>query len=283
MEKIILVSGMSGAGKSTTMSILEDMGYHCIDQFPKQLLKEFVDMRKDSADLRYRYVALSTPLFDLPEMYEILVEEKVNFQMLFLDASSEQLLLRYKFTKHNHPMLLAEMARTLDEAVSLEKQMFRDMGQMKGIMIDTTNFDYIELKQRLESFFTVDAKAGFTVSFVSFGYKFGLPHDSDLLFDVRFLPNPYWHEDMRLLSGDDKRVYDYVMDKDSTKKYVEKLTTFLNYSFEQYDLEGRNHLTVGIGCTGGQHRSVSLVNYLYDLYEERYQCYKKHRDKKDPA
>jgi Predicted P-loop-containing kinase len=282
MEKdIILVSGTSGAGKSTAMSILEDMGYHCIDQFPKLLLIEFIKLVKNSQDNRYNHIALSTPIFDLLDMYKILQDEQVNFQLVYLDASDEQLLLRYKSTKHKHPLLLSGNAKTIEEAVDKEKKMFREMGQFKGIFIDTSNLNYTELKRRIENSFTIGNNGGLMISFVSFGYKYGIPQDADLLFDIRFLPNPYWDEKLRDLSGDDLVVYNYVMDKDETQQYLKKAISFMNYSFKQYEAEGRNHLIVGIGCTGGQHRSVSVVNYLNDYYQNTYQCYKVHRDKKD--
>ena len=282
MEKnVILVSGTSGAGKSTAMSILEDMGYHCIDQFPKQLLIEFIKMVKDSSDKRYDNVALSTPVFDLSDMYRTLIEENVDFKFVFLDASDEQLLLRYKSTKHKHPLLLSGNAKTIEEAVDTEKKMFREMNQMSGVFIDTSSLNYSELKRRIENSFSIGTNNGLMVSFVSFGHKFGLPQDADLLFDIRFLPNPYWDEKLRSLSGDDLPVYNFVINKEQTQQYLEKLVSFLDYSFEQYEAEGRNHLIVGVGCTGGQHRSVSVVNYLMDNYQNRYNCYKVHRDKKD--
>ena len=134
-------------------------------------------------------------------------------------------------------------------------------------------------EELIEKYFAKSLVPVFTISFISFGYKHGVPLDADLMFDVRFLPNPYWVVDLRPYSGDDECVFNYVMEKPQTQDYVKKLTEFLDYSFDQYVNEGKNHFTVAIGCTGGQHRSVSITNYLYDYYNEKYNCFKEHRDR----
>ena len=279
-KKLILVTGMSGAGKSTAMSVMEDMGYRCIDQLPIQLLPDFLQLIQSTEDYSYDYVALSTTIVDFPDTYQILKEAKVDFQTLFLDASTEQLVLRYKFTKHKHPMILMDCANTLDDAILMERTVYQSMREEKMLVIDTTKLNYLELKKRVEEFFSIHETPTFSISFVSFGYKHGIPLDADLLFDVRFLPNPYWEKELRDLDGDDPEVYHYVIDKEETQEYIQLLTKFLDYSFVNYEKEGRNHLTVGIGCTGGQHRSISLVNYLYNHYQAEWKCYKDHRDKK---
>ncbi|MDD6467341.1 MAG: RNase adapter RapZ [Erysipelotrichaceae bacterium] len=282
-DKFVLITGMSGAGKSTAMSIMEDIGYHCIDQMPSQLVKEFVTLIRTSNDLSYRNVALSTTLLNFAETYQILKDEGLPFQCLFLDASFEQLLLRYKFTKHKHPMLLMKRASSLEEAISLEQQLAQEIAEHEMFTVDTTFLSHLELKKYLESSFAINSTPIFSISFVSFGYKYGVPKDADLLFDVRFLPNPYWEADLRDLDGDDQPVYDYVIYKEETQDYLARLTDFLTYSFEQYSKEGRNHLMVGIGCTGGQHRSMSIVNYLFDYYSKQYTCFINHRDKREKA
>ena len=177
-------------------------------------------------------------------------------------------------------MILNDCENTLEDAFDMESSVFQSMKEEKMIIIDTTKLNYLELKKRVESFFAVHDTPTFSISFVSFGYKHGIPLDADLLFDVRFLPNPYWEKELRNLDGDNPEVYHYVIDKEETQKYIQLLTQFLDYSFDNYQKEGRNHLTVGIGCTGGQHRSISLVNYLYNHYKDSVRCYKDHRDKK---
>lgn len=280
-KKIILIAGMSGAGKSTVMSILEDMGYQCIDQLPSPLLQDFVQWLEHTEDTRYQNVALSTNIIDLASMYRLLKASNLFYRSMFLDASDEQILLRYKFTKHKHPMLLLGRARTLEDAIAMERSIFADMQEFNSIFVDTTNLTHIELKRKVEEYFSAGLEPGFTVSFISFGYKYGIPKDADLLFDVRFLPNPYWEGSLRSLTGDDKAVYDYVIQADMTQEYLRKLCSFLDYLLPMYQKEGRYHMVVGIGCTGGQHRSISIVNYLYDHYRKEYRCLKEHRNQKE--
>lgn len=279
-QNVILVTGMSGAGKTSAIGILEDMGYHCIDQFPVQLIGELGKIISDQHDDRYQNLALATSSQDYQKFLSYFEGREMNVKVLFLDASNEKLLLRYKFTRRSHPFVVNKTANTLEEAIEKERDLFNELSYRKVIHIDTTKLTLAALKKQLESKLSIDAKDGFAISFVSFGYKHGVPLDADLMFDIRFLPNPYWIESMRSQTGDDKDVYDYVMNSKETKAYVRKLTTFLDYSFKQYKKEGKNHLTVAIGCTGGQHRSVSMVNFLFDNYRNKYQCHKGHRDKK---
>ncbi len=278
-KRVILVSGMSGAGKSSATSILEDMGYHCIDQFPVQMLSELVDMIEVSNDIRYQYVALSTSAKDFPEFIKAFSNSEVDLRVLFLTASVDELLCRYKATRRTHPLLISNVTNTLEEAIQVEKSMFVQYKEHATVMIDTTFLSTSELKKKIDEYFKLGSTPTFSISFISFGYKHGVPLDADLMIDVRFLPNPYWEVALRPYSGDDACVYDYVMDRPKTKEFIEKLEAFLDYSFEQHMREGKNHFTVAIGCTGGQHRSVSITNYLYRNYKKTYACFKEHRDK----
>lgn len=178
-------------------------------------------------------------------------------------------------------MLISNMASTLEEAIQIEREMFTGMKERAYYTVDTTFLKHNELKLKLEKVFAFSTQPVFTISFISFGYKNGVPMDADLLFDVRFLKNPHWVEELRGLSGDDKEVYDYVMVEEQTQIFLTKLTDFLDYAFEEYVKEGKNHFTVGIGCTGGQHRSVAITNWLFEHYREKYKSFKNHRDKKD--
>lgn len=278
-KRVILISGMSGAGKSSAMSVLEDMGYHCIDQFPVQLLDMLAELIQNSSDVRFNYIALATSANDLMDFVRVFKGTDLDVRMLFLDASNDVLLHRYKSTRRTHPLLVSNMSNTLEEAISTEREMFINLKDQAFLTLDTTFLNFKELKSKIEKYFSKSQVPVFSISFVSFGYKHGVPMDADLMFDVRFLPNPYWEEDLRPYSGDDKIVYDYVMEKNETKEFVAKLIEFLDFSFERYVLEGKNHFTVAIGCTGGQHRSVTITNYLYEKYSEKYNCYKEHRDK----
>lgn len=281
MEKrrVLLISGMSGAGKSSAMSMLEDMGYHCIDSFPVQLLDLLTDLIESSSDIRYNFTALATSAGDFPEFIRAFKNTELDVRVLFLDASNDVLLQRYKSTRRTHPLLISNVCKSLEKAIQTEREMFINYKDRAFLTLDTTFLSFKELKFKIESYFSKAGVPAFTISFISFGYKHGVPLDADLMFDVRFLPNPYWDVNLRPYSGDDKIVYDFVMEKPQTIEYVKILIDFLDYSFKQYVSEGKNHLTVGIGCTGGQHRSVSIVNYLYDFYNDKYNCFKGHRDK----
>lgn len=279
-QNILIVTGMSGAGKTTAMQILEDIGYHCIDQFPVQLISELGKIINNDCDPRYKNIALATTALDYPKFVNYFENIGCNCKVIFLDASNEQLLLRYKFTRRHHPFLNSHKANTLEEAIEMERDMFDSIQERAILHIDTTKLRQQELKKLLEQKLAISEKPVFAISFVSFGYKNGIPLDADLLFDVRFLPNPYYIDELKNMTGDDAPVYDYVMQFEQTQILLKHLKTFLDYAFEEYRNEGKNHLTVGIGCTGGQHRSVSVNNWLYDTYKEKYHCYKSHRDKK---
>lgn len=277
-HRIILVSGMSGAGKTTAMGILEDMGYHCMDQFPVKLLPNLLEMIANESDTRFHNLALSTNLVDFNEFKNTLGVLDIDLQILILESSNQELLKRYKFTRRTHPMLLSNIATTLEDGIQIERERLSKLKEQNCLVIDTSFLNATELKQRLNKVFAINNRASFSISFISFGYKNGLPMDADLLFDVRFLPNPYWIEALRLKSGNDKEVYDYVMSDKETKRFINKLKPFLDYAFKQYIKEGKNHFTVGIGCTGGMHRSVSIVNWLFEEYGKKYHCFKEHRD-----
>ena len=280
-KKVILVSGMSGAGKSVATRSLEDMGYHVIDNFPVQLVSLLVDMVETSIDPRYSYIALSTSAQDFAEFLRLLKGQNIDVQVLFLDASDSVLLHRYKSTRRTHPLLLSNTCNTLDEAIAVERQMFARNLNSSFITVDTSFLSEKEFKKKLEQYFSKDNVPVFSISFESFGYKYGVPMDADLMVDVRFLPNPFWEVKLRPYNGNDKCVYDYVMDKPETKEFLEKITDFMDYAFAQYENEGKNHFTVAIGCTGGQHRSVAITNWLYDRYKTKYRCYKQHREEKE--
>lgn len=272
---------MSGAGKSTAMSILEDMGYHVIENFPIQLLSLLVDMIETSTDPRYSYIALSTSAADFPVFLRTLKGQGIEVRVMFLDAADSVLIHRYKQTRRIHPLLLSNTANTLEEAIAVERQMLSQTNNSSFVTIDTSFTSAHDIKQMIEQYFSKDAAPSFSISFVSFGYKYGVPMDADLMIDVRFLPNPYWEPKLRIFSGNDDNVYHYVMDKPETQEFLKRLLSFLDYSFAQYVKEGKNHFTVAIGCTGGQHRSVAITNFLYDHYKTTYHVYKSHRDEKE--
>ncbi|MCI9523842.1 MAG: RNase adapter RapZ [Erysipelotrichaceae bacterium] len=279
-QDVLLVTGMSGAGKTTAMGILEDMGYHCIDQFPVQLLSNLGEIIHSKIDPRYSNIALATTALDYPKFLNYFKNIETNVKVIFFDASDEKLLLRYKFTRRHHPMLIASKANTLEEAIEVERDMFENLNDNSIMRIDTTKLSQAELKAILMEKLKLTSHDVFSISFVSFGYKHGVPLDADIIFDTRFLPNPYYVDELKELTGDDAPVYDYVMKFDETKQLLKHLTQTLDFCFESYAKQNKNHLSVCIGCTGGHHRSVSVTNWLYEHYKKKYHCFKSHRDKK---
>lgn len=272
---------MSGAGKSTATSILEDMGYHIIENFPVQLISLLDDIIENSIDPRYSYLALSTNANDFREFLRGIKGDAIDVRVLFLDASDTVLIRRYKSSRRNHPLLLSNSANTLEEAIAVERQILSQSLDASFVTVDTSYLTPKEVKRILEQYFSKSAVPTFSISFISFGYKFGVPLDADLMIDVRFLPNPFWEPQLRPYNGNDPEIYNYVMNSDQTQEFLKRLTAFLDYAFEEYVKEGKNHFTVAIGCTGGQHRSVTVANYLYNHYRNRYHSYISHRDEKE--
>ena len=174
--------------------------------------------------------------------------------------------------------MISNKASTLVEAIEYERKLARPISKEANMVIDTTHLKGNKFQQLLENQFNHQSIDPFRISFVSFGYKHGIPKDADLLFDVRFLPNPFYIEELRNLTGNDKEVYDYVIDKPETQVFIQKMTDLLDYLLEEYDKEGKTHVIIGIGCTGGQHRSVSLTNYFADHYSQKYHVHRLHRD-----
>ena len=276
-KKVILISGLSGAGKTSVSNILEDLGYLCIDQFPSKLIKPLLDLIENDESAKYERVGITVPLMDLEDYFDVLDNLHIDSKLILLDADQRVLLNRYKFTRRIHPLLVGNVADTLEEAIGIEKEVIAKYEE-KFEVIDTTNLGQSELRQIVESMISAESRDKFTISFESFGFKNGIASDADLDFDVRFLDNPFYFEELKHKTGNDKEVYDFVMSKERTKEYLNYLLSYLDYSFKMYTREGKRHLTVAVGCTGGQHRSASLVNYLYDHYKEQYNCLKKHRD-----
>ena len=275
---VVLVTGLSGAGKTSAMAVLEDLGYHCMDRFPKTMVDALITEIHEEKDPRYKNMALSVTAADFKHFFDKFKNTEVKLIVLFLDASKDQLLLRYKYSRRYHPLIVAGMANSLEEAIDAEIKDISAIKSFATIIIDTSFLTTQNLTSRIKRFFSFEEKRSLSISFISFGYRKGLPLDADLVFDVRFLNNPYWEERLRLKSGNDMEVYSYVMEDQVTKEYLEHLLPFLDYSFKKYIDESKHHLTVAIGCTGGQHRSVSFVNYLFKYYRKNYSVFKNHRD-----
>lgn len=279
MDKIevVFVTGMSGAGKTQAMATFENMEYQCMDNYPVALLKEFGDLLRTSN--KYTKIAMAVPLRDAIFAIRVMSNlDWVDLTVVFLDADDKVLLSRYKQTRRTHPLMISNRASTLLEAISIEREIADPISKLANIVVDTTLLKPTRLQDKLEIYFHKGNQETFRISFVSFGYKHGIPKDADLLLDVRFLPNPFYIEELRNKTGNDKEVYDYVMEQPETKEFIQKTTQYYDYLLKKYEEEGKMQMVIGIGCTGGQHRSVTLTNYFADYYSKFYQVYRWHRD-----
>ena len=281
--RIVIVTGISGAGKSTALKMLEDAGYFCVDNLPVPLLPKFMEMLILPGS-EYTKVGLgidirsSQKFGQLRETLETLRKKDVKFEILFLDASDEALIKRYKETRRSHP--LAGDGR-VDKGIDEERRRTIFLKQQADYIIDTSQMLTRELRSEILKIFVENKNyKNLYVTILSFGFKYGIPGDADLVFDVRFLQNPYYIQDLRPMSGNDAPVRDYVMSSETARKFLDKLVDMVQFLIPNYVAEGKNQLVIGIGCTGGKHRSVTLANALYYALEqeEGYGLKIEHRD-----
>ena len=281
--RIVIVTGISGAGKSTALKMLEDAGYFCVDNLPVPLLPKFMEMLILPGS-EYTKVGLgidirsSQKFGQLRETLETLRKKDVKFEILFLDASDEALIKRYKETRRSHP--LAGDGR-VDKGIDEERRRTIFLKQQADYIIDTSQMLTRELRSEILKIFVENKNyKNLYVTILSFGFKYGIPGDADLVFDVRFVPNPYYIQDLRPMSGNDAPVRDYVMSSETARKFLDKLVDMVQFLIPNYVAEGKNQLVIGIGCTGGKHRSVTLANALYYALEqeEGYGLKIEHRD-----
>ncbi len=278
MKKLVLISGISGAGKSTTSNILEDMGYTCIDQYPPELLPDLLELIKNDDSIRYQKVALTIGLSDLDKFSNLLANTEFDPTLILLDADKDTIINRYKFTRRVHPLVISNRTATLEEALELEKNILKKYKKMNARVLDTTALSTKQLKNALDKLLDYKDYDNLAITFESFGFKNGVPDDADVILDVRMLDNPFYVPELKELTGMEKEVSDYVLNSDRTQAYLEKAIAYLDFMFEAYDKEEKRHLTICVGCTGGQHRSVTIANYLHEYYNGRYMCYITHRE-----
>lgn len=261
--KIIIVTGMSGSGKTVALKMFEDFGYYCVDNLPVELVSNFVELTIDS-ERGMKGVALGidirSRLDGLDGVIDELKHKKINMEILFLEADDETLIKRYKETRRNHP--LAADGRLID-GIHLERQRLAFLRAKADRIMDTGRMLTKELKQELRAIY-VDGKSfnNLFVTVLSFGYMYGIPDDPDLLFDVRFLPNPFYDPDLRLKTGEEHGVADYVFSNGDAEVFLDKLDDMIRFLIPRYIDEGKSALVIGIGCTGGQHRSVAIAAAL---------------------
>lgn len=263
---IVMVTGMSGAGKSTTMKMLEDMGYYCIDNLPIPLLPNLVNVSRDFyQDTEKVAVGIDIrngkAMEDIGPAIEALEKSSHEVTILFLESSDDVLVKRYKETRRNHP--LAGDGR-IETGIEEERKRLAYLKQTADYILDTSRLLTRELRAELEKIFVqeLDYKSLF-VTILSFGFKYGIPDDSDLVMDVRFLPNPYYVPELRPLTGNDEEIQKYVLSAEDSYVFLDKLEDMVNFLMPRYISEGKSQLVISIGCTGGKHRSVTLANELY--------------------
>lgn len=280
--RCVILTGMSGSGKSTALKMIEDMGYYCVGNLPISLVESFVDLSENDPELDK--VAINVDIRsgqnigDLTAVLDRLQERGKSFEMLFLESEDSVIIKRYKETRRTHP--LAEGGR-VEQAISRERERLQPIKRRADYILDTSQLLTRELQAELKKMFVENQTyKNLYITVLSFGFKYGIPTDADLVFDVRFLPNPYYVEGLRPLTGLDERIQNYVMEGEQYAVFMEKLEDMIGFLIPNYVAEGKNQLVIAIGCTGGKHRSVTVAQGLYERLgkQEDYGLRVEHRD-----
>lgn len=282
--RFVIVTGMSGAGKSSALKMMEDMGYFCVDNMPIPLMSKLTELLMvPSEEVTKLALGLDIRSGQNLEALEQILNNmdtlKLKYEILFLDASDEALVKRYKETRRNHPLAKGERVVA---GITLERERIAFLKNRADYILNTSRMLTRELKEELTRIFNENKEfKNLYITVLSFGFKYGIPNDADLVFDVRFLPNPYYVEELRPLSGNDRPVQEYVKNNDSFREFLNKLVDMIQFLIPRYVKEGKHQLVIAIGCTGGKHRSVTLANELYQQLlnkDEAYGLKKEHRD-----
>lgn len=282
--RLVIVTGLSGAGKSTALKMLEDARYFCVDNLPIPLVSKFVSLMAgmQGEDVQNAAIGIDArsgrSLRELEQVLDQLSESGYEFEILFLDAEDRVLVKRYKESRRSHPL---SMYGRVDEGIRQEREKMHFLKERADYIIDTTHLLTRELKKEVNRIFVDNGKFGnMVISVLSFGFKYGIPDDADLVFDVRFLPNPYYIDELRPHTGMDDDVYGYVMDSPAAGEFADKLTDMIRFLIPNYVKEGKTSLVIAIGCTGGRHRSVTLARVLHERLQEtaEYGIRLEHRD-----
>ena len=279
--RFFIVTGMSGAGKSSVLNMLEDAGFFCVDNLPVKLISKFAEMTLND-DKRTDNVALGIDirggedLEDMPDVLKELEALGIPFEVMFLDCDDAVLVKRYSETRRSHP--LSGKGR-VETGIRKERTKLVFLRERADYIIDTSRMLIRQLKKEVARILNDERFDNFIVTILSFGFKFGIPEDADIVFDVRFLPNPYYVESLKKLTGNDPEVREYVTENDDCRGFMDRITDLLDYLIPRYINEGKTRLLIAFGCTGGQHRSVALANETYDrLSGTGYGKYLEHRD-----
>jgi UPF0042 nucleotide-binding protein len=279
---MVVVTGMSGSGRSAALKAFEDMGFYCVDNLPLPLLPEFIRYAGRSEETLRSAIGIDIReksfAEEFPARYGSLKAGGQGIEMLFLEASDQVLVRRYSETRRPH--ILARGDTSLQDAISQERAALAEVRKLADRILETTDYTVHDLRQAIERHYADrDGSRPMVITIVTFGYKFGAPYDLDLLFDLRFLPNPYFVPELKSLTGENAKVRDYVTDRPGSREFLDKLRDFLAYLLPRYRSEGKSYLTIGFGCTGGRHRSVAAALVMAErLREFGYEVNVKHRD-----
>ncbi len=282
--QLLIVTGMSGSGKSCVMDVMEDIGYYCIDNIPPELISRFVDLCRQSESVINKIaVAVDIRTGDMfAEIYRswqlLRSESDVNVKVLFIEASDEVLIKRYKETRRKHP-LDEKFNGNMHEAIKYEWQQLSQLREIADYYIETSNLTVSQLKENVRSLFLDKSSDSMVIKVMSFGFKYGVSTESDLVFDVRCLPNPFYVEELRSHTGCESCVRDYVMSFKESQELFAKITDLIDYLIPLYVREGKSQLVIAFGCTGGKHRSIAFAEMMAkNLAEKEYRVQKYHRD-----
>ena len=265
---VLIVTGLSGAGKTRALQILEDMGYYCMDNISPKILLQLIhgEMQEEGFSKRLA-VTMDIRSYGVPDGFDQIVDEmkkcSVSVRVLFLDCTQEVLLKRYKESRRLHPLMSGNRNVNLTDAIRQEIFRMESLKVEADYVVDTSELSTSALREKLTDLFSGPDVAGMRIEFVAFGYKYGILADADLVFDVRFLPNPYYVEELRPLTGEDQVIRDYVMQGGTGQAFLDKLYDMVDFLLPNYIGEGKNQLVIAVGCTGGKHRSVAMANALY--------------------
>lgn len=279
--EVVIITGMSGAGKTVAMQCFEDMGFYCIDNLPPELFITFLDLMMKSNNQMRRIAAVMDTrggsLFDslIAALDELFEKEDVKTSLLFLDADDSTLVRRYKETRRSHPL---SDNGVLLEGIQKERDALTDLKGLSRSIINTSDLKPKQLREKITREFSEAGEPKFTLHFMSFGFKHGMAIDADVVLDVRFLPNPFYLEELRPLTGLDSEVSEYVLKWNDTKTLISKLTDLFTFLIPQYKQEGKGQAVIAFGCTGGQHRSVTLAEYFGKAFADDFPTYITHRD-----
>ena len=282
--QLVIVTGMSGAGKSRVVDSLEDIGFFCVDNMTPKLIPAFVGLLNDSAEIREKVaIVADVRLGDsFSQLFSALDELKgmdCEYKVLFMDADNEVIFRRYQETRRKHPLSSVDTSKSLKDIIADEREMLQKARNIADFVIDTSVLSTSQLKERIAKLFVDDVTKTMKISIVSFGFKYGSPKDSDLLFDVRCLPNPFYVPELKAKTGLQSEVFDYVMSFEEAKNLEPKLTDLVTYLVPLYISEGKSQLTISVGCTGGKHRSVVFAEILCKAINDNgYKASVYHRD-----